>query len=422
MSPFECDLCVFRAVTERNPSKNIGRDLVLSAVIRRCSLDAFWSRATSTVLSNAQRMRKLIQVGYVELGMEPPLFEPALRNLSDCGDRFTAHVMVKNSMQAGRYSESHLQFDTIRKLKATLANYHLTVSDADSKIPFGIASDSGMFLRFATGTASSVWMDRFIQGCRKRMGQDWRPDRAMSIKLVLSVLKAGQEVIAVESSSEKVADTITFCSYLVICYVLSLRGPEGLLVSLAPLIDQDGLGSLLQQGSSLGKSLLIVPLLGKVKGESHRREHVLPCVEVTSSGINVRRWLDLLIETRKLTNQKEGPAITKSDGELFCTAELNEIFHDLLWMVFQKDETLFDGDIKSRVDIEKWFSVFRSIRRTSDSKALAEGVASDDIDAVNRWSLKERAKGRKATGRKLRHYYADMPRLLTAHVRYTFAM
>ena len=303
MSPFECDLCVFRAVTERNPSKNIGRDLVLSAVIRRCSLDAFWSRATSTVLSNAQRMRKLIQVGYVELGMEPPLFEPTLRSDDDCGDRFTAHVMVKNSMQAGRYSESHLQFDTIRKLKATLANYHLTVSEADTRIPYGIASDSGMFLRFATGTASSVWMDRFIQGCRKRMGQDWRPDRAMSIKLLLAVLKAGQEVIAVESSAEKVADTITFCSYLIICYVLSLRGPEGLLVSLAPLINQEGLESLLQQGSSMGKSLVIVPLLGKVKGESHRREHLLPSVEVTSSGINVRRWLDLLIETRKMKNQ-----------------------------------------------------------------------------------------------------------------------
>ena len=107
---------------------------------------------------------------------------------------------------------------------------------------------------------------------------------------------------------------------------------------------------------------------------------------------------------------------------MFCTAELDEIFHELLWKVFQKDETLFDADIKTRADIEKWFSVFRSIRRTSDSKALAEGVSADDIDAVNRWSLKERAKGRKVTGRKLRHYYADMPRLLTAHVRYTFAM
>ena len=73
---------------------------------------------------------------------------------------------------------------------------------------------------------------------------------------------------------------------------------------------------------------------------------------------------------------------------------------------------------------EKCFSVslFRSMRSTSHSKALAEGVSQDDIDVVNRWSLQERAKGRKVVGKKLRHYYADMPRLLTAHVRYTFAM
>ena len=244
----------------------------------------------------------------------------------------------------------------------------------------------------------------------------------MSIKLVLAVLKAGQKVIAVETSTEKLANIITFCAYFVTCYVLSLRGPEGLLVSLGPLIEQEGLESIIQQGSSLGKALLIVPLLGKVKGESYRREHVLPCVEVTASGINVRRWLDLLIEVRSLTNQRSGPAFTKFDGELFCTAELNEIFHDLLGMVFLEDPTLFDADIKTRADIEKWFSVFRSMRRTSDSKALADGVSSDDIDTVNRWSLQERAKGRKVVGKKLRHYYADMLRLLTAHVRYTFAM
>ena len=79
MVPFECDLCVFRLVTTRNPNLHNARDCLLLAVIRRCILDSFWSRATSTMESNARRMRKLIQVGYEDLGMGPPFFEPGLR-------------------------------------------------------------------------------------------------------------------------------------------------------------------------------------------------------------------------------------------------------------------------------------------------------------------------------------------------------
>ena len=324
-------------------------------------------------------------------------------------------------MKPGKYSKTYTQFDTIRQLRTTLSNYHVVDSYFDN-IPYGIASESGMLMRFASGTASSVWLERFIQGYRRWLGQDWRPDRALSIKLVLATLKAGQEVIEKDKSPERVVDVITFCAYMVIGYVLSLRGPEGLLLDLGALIEQDGLSSLQTEGNTLNKTVLIIPLLRKVKGETHSREHVLPCVEETSSGILVRKWMDLLIEVRALKGQTTGPAITKWDGALFTTPDLNTIFHGLLWDIFQKDKSLFGADIKTKADIEKWFSVFRTLRRTSDSRSLAEAVSPDDINAINRWSEKERAKGRKVPGKRLRHYYADMPQLLSAFVRYTYSM
>ncbi len=57
----------------------------------------------------------------------------------------------------------------------------------------------------------------------------------------------------------------------------------------------------------------------------------------------------------------------------------------------------------------------------SNSKAIAAGVLSVDIDVVNRWSQKEKSGGlRPALG--MRQYYADVPLLLDSFLRYTQAM
>ena len=283
--------------------------------------------------------------------------------------------MVKDSLKPGKYSEKYTQFDTIRQFRSTLFNYQ--VVDSYSKdIPYRIASEGSMFLRFTSDTSSSMWLGRFTQGCRRRMGQNWRPDRALSTKLVIAVLEEGRKGINTGKSLDSgVADLVPFCSYIVVCYILSLRGPEGRLLALKPLTEQEGLESLQEEGDTLGKSILIIPLLGKVKGETHRREHILPCVEKTSSGINVRNWMNLLLEVRALTDQKNGPAITKSDGVLFTTSELNEIFHELLWEVFQTNRNLFATGVKTKADIEGLCNVFRSLQRTSDSRSLAKGVS-----------------------------------------------
>ena len=39
---------------------------------------------------------------------------------------------------------------------------------------------------------------------------------------------------------------------------------------------------------------VIIPLLGQVKGEEHTRHHLIHCVNLTDSGIHVRRWVSRL--------------------------------------------------------------------------------------------------------------------------------
>ena len=53
---FECDLCQFINVNERDPIYGNARDNYTLLCIRRAILGAFWSRETSTVLGNFRRL------------------------------------------------------------------------------------------------------------------------------------------------------------------------------------------------------------------------------------------------------------------------------------------------------------------------------------------------------------------------------
>ena len=114
--PFECDFCVFSKLTGQcYPGVDNFSDTNLMACIRQVILDAFWSRARSTVASNTRTIREMIALSD-SLGFDPP-FEPPgpfLPAHDHCGYR-TAILMVSKSTQPGRHSESHIQWDTIRK-------------------------------------------------------------------------------------------------------------------------------------------------------------------------------------------------------------------------------------------------------------------------------------------------------------------
>ena len=77
-------------------------------------------------------------------------------------------------------------------------------------------------------------------------------------------------------------------------YVLSLREVKELMLNL----------------SSLSKAVderskhLVIGLKGKVKGESIERHHLLPCVQITSSVVNVELWTKLLTQAHLSLGRK----------------------------------------------------------------------------------------------------------------------
>jgi hypothetical protein len=112
MVQFECNFCVFFKLYLRKLVDSSPTDQLAMACIRRMILDAFWSRARSTVEDQARKVRHLVNLAK-QVGMPSPGFEsPGPLPAGDhCGYRVT-FFSVLDSLQPGKYSDTHKQWAT----------------------------------------------------------------------------------------------------------------------------------------------------------------------------------------------------------------------------------------------------------------------------------------------------------------------
>jgi hypothetical protein len=270
----------------------------------------------------------------------------------------------------------------------------------------------GNYQRFSTDPCGSFWFYRFNLGMKGRMGQDWRPNKGMSVELYLRVLDEVGLRIAGAPSPRDLNRWIVFHSYAVVLYVLSLRGKEGL------LLDLEGLHR--HWGSGDG-SYLVVTLQGTVKGESNDRDHLLPCAPLTDSGVDVRSSLERLMSHKASIGFKDGPAILDAKGRAFCSKDMSDSFLEVLEDIFDTDRGLFPADITSKDLLSKRYQAFCSFRRTSHTRAVEMNVSSADIDIVNRWESVERVQGKHVT-MSMRLHYMQIELIVKPFLRYTGRM
>jgi hypothetical protein len=95
--------------------------------------------------------------------------------------------------------------------------------------------------------------------------------------------------------------------------------------------------------------------------------------------------------------------------------------HEILEELFTHQQDLFLSLIKTKEDIEGNYHAFRSFRRSSDTRALNQGVRRDDIDLVNRWHQIDKADGSRPSF-DMRHHYAQYELFIDPFLRYTTAM
>jgi hypothetical protein len=275
-----------------------------------------------------------------------------------------------------------------------------------------MGDQQGKYQRFSTDPCSSFWFYRFIEGARNQMGQDWPPNKAIPIELLLLVLESAELKIGKAVSLNDKNRWIVFHTYVVVCYTCSLRGCEGFLLDLAGLNRKFAAG---------GDKYVVIALLGKIKGKLDDRAHLLPCVPVMSSRIEVKATLARLMAFKRTLGCVNGPAISDLGGRVYLHRALNDSLLDVLEDLFDTHRELFPASISDKEILRERIQVYRTLRRTSDTRALEQKVAQSDIDVVNRWKSLERADGNRPH-RPMRQHYAKLELLLAPFLCYTLAM
>jgi len=407
--PFECDRCIFLKLKGRLVDDNDPRDILLGGCIRRMNLDCFWSRETKSVERNARRAEKQLELSAL-VGLEGPyLHRERLPEYDHCGYE-VAIGMLLQSRKPGRYSKSYTQFDTIRHLRSTYSNF-VRASPRANSTSMSLGDFKGNYQRLVTDECGSLFFKRFVEGLKRRMGQDWRPNTALSTNLLIEILNK-IELELEDSNEEERHNLIVFRAYIAVAYCISLRGPEGF------LLDLDGLNRYWRSSNDY----IVIALLGRVKGEHHDLSHLIPCITRTKSGIRMKEIIKDLIEIKAANGFRNGPAISDIRGRMFNSSFINDLLVEFLVTIFDENRHLFPGNILSKDQIKDRYQCFRSFRRGSDTRALEKKIDSKDIDVVNRWRTIEQARGQRPCSMQMQQHYAQLDQILAPFLRYTLEM
>jgi hypothetical protein len=243
------------------------------------------------------------------------------------------------------------------------------------------------------------------------MGQDSRPNRGISTDLIKATLD-----MCLSLSDEALVPTqkrlwVKLDFYLAASYVTSLRGPEG------RLLDLEGMWA--QKGVHPDSTVLV--LRGKVKGETAFRAHLLPCVHITSSRINLKDWMKMCLLANQEEGRLDGPAVSNAAGFVLTASEIDNMFHNALIRVLAVLPDLFPPDIQTPEDIKANIQSCRSLRCSYNARAINKAIAKIHVDTVNRWAQQERA-GAKKANLALNQYDAQIEELRPAFHAYKFGM
>ena len=407
MCPFQCDLCVFRMLQERDPVTASEADKYLLEMIRRVSLDALWAREPTTVSGNLQKMRELIRVSGEMNILRPPFPPIGPYPLEDVLGYGVALVMVRSSLDAGRNNKNYKQFQTIQKFQSVVTNqYAVSVPSAYRTLALASA-DKQKVSAFSSCPTHSDWFKRFSSGCKTRMGEDVNKDKALSREILHEVLRECERRVSVQRGEEQ-ALTVSVATFLVVSFCASLRGSEGFMLCLARLR-----ASLEYGKHDKANPHVVVPLLGRFKTELGERYHLLLLASTTKSGFSPRWWLELLVYVREQQGYTNGPAFCSGKMEVAKIRDYEEVFFDLLETVQEEHPELFDKDC----NVREWYGLFRSLRRGSTSLATLLRVPESVKNLMNRWRKVEQARG-KQPNLPMNEHYTDLAIVKSELIRY----
>jgi len=212
------------------------------------------------------------------------------------------------------------------------------------------------------------------------MGKDVRQDWDIPLPVMHEVMK----VLEVEWQGAENEDgqqkelVASIGAYSLIAFGGSFRGSEVFLTDLQGLCKYLG---------ELNGDHVIIPLLGRFKGELHSRYHLSPLAAETSSGLKIGLWIERLVDVREKEGRIQGPAFCDKAGRIAKAQDNEKAIMERLQTVHNLVPGLIPGDI----EVTEHFGISRSFRCGATSTARTRGVGDKHIQLINRWRKFENA-------------------------------
>ena len=298
--------------------------------------------------------------------------------------------MLLKSLEPGRYSKDYQQFETIQKLRAGFSNMYMASVEGASSLRTVGGDRVKHFL--TQSPTQSTWFERFSAGCLRRMGQEVRQDWAIPLPALHGLMNVLEQEWVQASDLRTKSLLAGIGAYALIAFCGSFRGNEVFLT------DLHGLSKYCEELQ--GEDHVIIPLLGRFKGEMHARYHLAPLAMQTNSGLQVRLWIERLVEVRKQEGRRHGPAFCDRSGEIAEAYEYESALISRLLVVQERSPEI----IGPEVNLTEEFGISRSFRRGSTSTARVRGIDDRQVQLINQWRKFEQARGRRPVLPMTEHY------------------
>lgn len=377
MTPFQCELCHFRNIYLRNPSLRSSVDQEAMEFFRRASLDAFWSRASSTVKGNLTEGKRNQRF---EERMGVPCLVPEMGPfpLCDSMGMMSAAAILDRSQDRGR-TEKYVQWDTFRGTRSFITN-------ASQAGVAGLGETVGAYEKnkmwISNVVTHSFWFSRFMEGLHKRVGESRRQDEPITIEVLKEIeyiLEDEWEVATSYTDKLRVAEMgvwfiVGFCS--------GLRGEEMLLIELA------GTASDLDFLTDRNLPHFVLTISGPTKGNQLSGSKFGVPIVATTQGTYLKpgKWIERLVLLRTEKGDTKGRLFRRR----LVPAKMYEYENDFFAILrkVQNSTLLIDREM----EVASSYGTLRSLRRGMTAHARNMNVTKDELQTFNRWNKEMNAK------------------------------
>jgi hypothetical protein len=194
-------------------------------------------------------------------------------------------------------TEDLIQFSTARYLRSAYSSmYHASACHQQG---MAVMAQNTTKIWVTDCPSYSYWFERFMRGVHKRMGKEVQLDFALSIRVLHKMLGHLDHDWNEARLAVKRKEVVEIACFLVMAFCLGLRGEEVVKINIAGFMTYFDAGKTHPEFPHV-----MVPLLGRFKGETGEIWHLLPIVWRTRSGIEAGLWAsrlkESLLERRRL--------------------------------------------------------------------------------------------------------------------------